>query len=110
MKEIKAIIRPSHLHKVRDAFRALPGFPGMTVSQAEGSSAHSGVERHDTIRGELTDFTRKVRIEILAPDEMVLDIVSIVHENAHTGQMGDGVLWVSEVQDFVHLCLPFAGR
>ena len=104
MKEIKAIIRPSRLHKIRDAFRTLPGFPGMTASHVEGCSSHAGEERHDTLKEELTDFTKKVRIEIVAPDEMVPDILRIIHRNAHTGQMGDGVLWVTEVGTFRRLC------
>jgi len=104
MKEIKAIIRPSRLHKIREAFRTLPGFPGMSTSHVEGCSAHAGEERHDTLKEELTDFTKKVRIEIVAPDEMVPDILRIIHHNAHTGQMGDGVLWVTEVDTFRRLC------
>ena len=104
MKEIKAIIRPSRLHKIREAFRSLPGFPGMSASHVEGCSAHAGEERHDTLKEELTDFSKKVRIEIVAPDEMVPDILRILHHNAHTGQMGDGVLWVTEVGTFRRLC------
>ncbi len=104
MKEIKAIVRPSKLHKIRDAFRQLQGFPGMNISYVEGCSAHSGTEQHDTVKEELTDFTRKLRIEIVAPDEMLTDILSIIQRVAHTGQTGDGVLWVTEVQDFHRLC------
>jgi nitrogen regulatory protein P-II 1 len=104
MKEIKAIVRPSKLHKIRDAFRQLPGFPGMNISHVEGCSAHAGAEAHDTLKEELTDFTRKLRIEIVAPEEMLADILSVIHSNAHTGQTGDGVLWVTEVQEFRRLC------
>lgn len=104
MKEIKAVIRPTRLHKIRDAFRSLPGFPGMSVSHVEGCSAHAGAEQHDTLKEELTDFTKKIRIEIVAPDEMLPDILRIIHQNAHTGQTGDGVLWVTEVGEFLRLC------
>jgi len=104
MKEIKAIIRPSRLHKIRDAFRDLAGFPGMNILHVEGCSAHSGAEQHNSLKAELTDFTKKLRIEIVAPDEMLADILLILHINAHTGQAGDGVLWVTEVQEFRRLC------
>lgn len=104
MKEIKAIVRPHRLHKIRDAFRHLPGFPGMSVSQVEGCSAHTGEERHDTVKEELTNFTKKTHIEIIAPDEMVPDILRIIHHNAHTGQPGDGVAWVTEVLESRRLC------
>ena len=104
MKEIIAVIRPNRLQKVRDAFRTLSGFPGMSISHIEGCSSHAGAEQNNTLKKELTDFTKKVRIEIVAPDEMVDDIVRIIHQNAHTGQTGDGVLWVTEVGKFVRLC------
>lgn len=103
MKEIKAIIRPSHLNRIRDAFREMPGFPGMTVSRVEGCSAHSGPERHDAIREELAAFTGKIRVEIVAPDDKLEDILVILREGAHTGQTGDGVLWVTDVLEFVRL-------
>jgi nitrogen regulatory protein P-II 1 len=104
MKEIKAIVRPNRLHKIRDAFRQLPGFPGMNISPVEGCSAHAGVEQHGTLKEELTDFSKKVRIEIVASDEMTPDILRIIRHNAHTGQTGDGVLWVTEVSEFIRLC------
>lgn len=104
MKEIKAIVRPAKLNKIRDAFRQLSGFPGMNISQVEGCSAHAGTEHHDTLKEELTDFTKKLRIEIVAPDEMLDDILSILHLHAYTGQTGDGVLWVTDVQTFRRLC------
>lgn len=108
MKEIKAVIRPARLHKLRDAFRSLPGFPGMSISHIEGCSGHTGAEQHDTLKEELTDFTKKVRLEIVAPDEMTAEILRIIHHNAHTGQTGDGVLWVTEVSEFFRLCEPEA--
>ena len=106
MKEIKAIIRPNRLQKIRDGMRHLQGFPGMTISHVEGCSGHAGVEKHDTLKEELTDFTKKIRIEIVAPDEMVDEIVKSIHAAAFTGQDGDGVLWVAEVADFRKLCKP----
>ncbi|MEI7455256.1 MAG: P-II family nitrogen regulator [Nitrosomonadales bacterium] len=104
MKEIKAIVRPAKLHKIRDAFRLLPGFPGMNISHVEGCSAHTGIEQNDSLKDELTDFSKKLRIEIIAPDDMLEDILSILHRTAHTGQTGDGVLWVTDVQAFTRLC------
>lgn len=104
MKEIKAIVRPNRLHKIRDAFRSLPGFPGMTVIHAEGCSGHVGKEQHDTFEEELTDFTKKTHIVIVAPDEMLPEIVRIIHHGGYTGQTGDGVLWVTEVSEFHRLC------
>ncbi len=104
MKEIKAIVRPNRLHKIRDAFRHLPDFPGMSVANVEGCSARVGEEQHVSVKEELTEFSKKVRIEIVAPDEMVPAIMRIIHQHAHTGQFGDGILWVTEVNEYHRLC------
>lgn len=99
MKEIKAIIRPNKLPVLRDALVALPGFPGMTVSKVEGCSAPT---RHAPVRvkikDELTDYTPKVRVEIIAPDEVAEAIFQRITEVAQTGHYGDGLVWISDVE------------
>lgn len=102
MKEIKAVIRPNKLARLREALRAFPGFPGMTISKAEGCGATA---RHvpNSIKEELTDFTDKVRIEIIAPDEMVDELVGHIVNVATTGQTGDGLVWVTDVQKAVFI-------
>ena len=98
MKEIKAVIQPARLARVREAFRRLPDFPGMTVSRAEGSGYHPDKPMPAGVKSELTDYSQKVRIEIVAPDEMVERLVSIILDTCHTGQAGDGVVWVTPVE------------
>lgn len=95
MKEIKAIVQPFKLTKVRNALRQLPGFPGMTVTKVDGCSSAASAE-HD-IKSELTDFSPKVRIEIVAEDHLVDAILHTLAEAAHTGQKGEGLVWVTEV-------------
>ena len=104
MKEIKAIIRPNKLPQLRKALLSMPVFPGMTISQAEGCSAPSRHGPPVSIKDELTDFTRKVRIEIVCPDEIADRIVECITEVAQTGQLGDGIVWVTEISRaiFVH--------
>ena len=98
MKEIKAVIQPARLARVREAFRRLPDFPGMTVSRAEGSGYHPDKPMPAGVKSELTDYSQKVRIEIVAPDEMAERLVSIIRETCHTGLAGDGVVWVTPVE------------
>jgi len=100
MKEIKAVVQPSRLARIRSAFRRIPDFPGMTVSHAEGSGYHPDKPMPPGIRSELTDFTAKSRIEIIAPDEQIAALVAIIHEACHTGQPGDGVIWITAVESF----------
>lgn len=98
MKEIKAVIRPNKLAALREALIALPGFPGMTVTKVEGCSAPSRhVAARVRIRDELTDYTPKVRIEIVAPDEVAEAMFARITEIAQTGHYGDGLVWMTEV-------------
>lgn len=98
MKEIKAVIRPNKLAALRDALTAMPGFPGMTVSRVEGCSAPLRHVVRNSIKDELTDFTPKVRIEIVAPDDVAEVIFARITEVAQTGHYGDGIVWVTEVE------------
>lgn len=108
MKEIKAIIRPNKMPQLRKALMSLEGFPGMTISQAEGCSAPTRHGPASSIIDELTDFTRKMRIEIVCPDEIADRIVECITDIAQTGHLGDGIVWVTEVQRavFVHKTTP----
>ena len=56
MKEIKAVIQPARLARVREAFRKIPDFPGMTVSRAEGSGYHPDKPLPASIKSELAHF------------------------------------------------------
>jgi nitrogen regulatory protein P-II 1 len=103
MKEIKAVIKPTRLPRLREAFRKLPDFPGMTVIRAEGSGYHPNKPMSPGIRSELADYTAKVRVEIVARDAEVDALVGLIHEICHTGQVGDGVVWVTPVETFHRL-------
>lgn len=111
MKEIKAIIRPSKLPALREALREVAGFPGMSVSKAEGLTALSrhGPGKH-TIEEELTDFTPKTRIEIVTSDELADTIMNVIVNVANTGHIGDGLVWITPVDRavFVHKIMPGA--
>lgn len=97
MKEIKAVIRPNKLAALRDALRLIPGFPGMTISKAEGCSAPARHTPHN-IKEELTDYTPKMRIEIVADDAVAELIVDRIIDIATTGHIGDGLVWVTPIE------------
>lgn len=98
MKEIKAVIRPNKLSALRDALVSLPGFPGMTVTKVDGCSAPSRHAARHTIKDELTDYTPKVRVEIVAPDDVAEAIFQRITEVAKTGHYGDGLVWMTELE------------
>lgn len=103
MKEIKAVIRPNKLAALREALIALPGFPGMTVTKGEGCGAPSRHVLGNSIKEQLTDYTPKVRIEIVAPDEIADSIVQRITEVAKTGHYGDGLVWMTDVEKAVFI-------
>jgi len=102
MQEIKAIIQPQRLSRIRSALRNIKGFPGMTVSKVDGCG-HYVAKPAMGIREELTDYSPKVRIEMVTPDDLVEGVLQILVEVGHTGQVGDGIVWVTPVDRFIRL-------
>ena len=101
MKELKAVIQPHRLAKIRSALRNIKRFPGMTVSRVEGCGHH--VARPSGVREELTDFSPKVRIEMVVPDDLLEGVLQILVEVGHTGQVGDGIVWITPVERMIRL-------
>jgi nitrogen regulatory protein P-II 1 len=97
MKEIRAICRPDRLSELRQALRAIPGFPGLTVLEAKGFSAPALIN-NPTLKEALTDFTGKVMLCTLVADDMVDSITDVIMREGRTGQIGDGLIWVLPVE------------
>jgi nitrogen regulatory protein P-II 1 len=97
MKEIRAIVRPNRLQRLRDALRAIPNFPGVTIFKAEGFTAPAAVNKR-SVKDELTDFSDKLMVCVLVETEMVEPIRRAIMEASHTGQIGDGLVWVIDIE------------
>ncbi len=91
MMEVKAVIRPNKLPLLRAALMETPGFPGMTVGKVEGCSAPSKTSK-TSIKDELTDYSAKVRVEIVCNAEIAPMLMDKIVAVCQTGQMGDGVV------------------
>jgi nitrogen regulatory protein P-II 1 len=102
MKEIKAIVQTSRLQKIHDAFHHLEGFPGISAARVDWFGPHR--QEIKTAKEELTDFAKKTLIAILAPDALVDDIVRILIDCTYTGQPGDGIIWVTAVEQAIRIC------
>jgi nitrogen regulatory protein P-II 1 len=96
MKEIRAIVRPNRLQRLRDALRAIPNFPGVTIFKAEGFTAPAAVSKR-SVKDELTDFTDKLMVCVLVENDMVEPIREAIMQACHTGQIGDGLVWVIDI-------------
>src|SRR5882762_3957769 len=102
MKKIEAIIKPFKLDEVKQKLTAA-GITGMTITEVKGFGRQKG--HTELYRGaEYTvDFLPKVKIEILAPDDMVPKIIEAILESAQTGKIGDGKIFVSTVEEVIRI-------
>ena len=106
MKMITAIIKPFMLSKVTYALEQIEGFPGMTVSDVRGfgreKSMHDEGAPHRVIE-DFVEYVNKTRIEIVAQEEMIEQIVETIARTAHTGNPGDGKVFVWTVEHAVRI-------
>jgi nitrogen regulatory protein P-II 1 len=102
MKLVTAIIKPFKLDDVRVAV-AEAGSQGMTVSEVRGYGRQKG--HTEVYRGaEYTvDLIPKVRIEVLADDADAAALTAAIQSSAHTGEIGDGKVWTTTVEDVVRV-------
>ena len=102
MKKIEAIIRHYKLEDVKTALTAI-GVQGMTVSEVRGFGRQRG--HKETYRGaEYTvDFMPKVKMEVVVPEGDLEVAVNCICESARTGQVGDGKIFVSSLEQIVRI-------
>ena len=93
MKEIKAIIQPFLLDRVLDGLHDIEGLPGVTVSEARAVSME---------RGHYEQIV-KMKLEIMVPDRLVASVVEVIRERAHTGNPGDGGIFVIPVEEAIRI-------
>jgi nitrogen regulatory protein PII len=91
---VVAYIQPFRLEAVVDALRALPGFPGMSVSESRGFGRHGAHPPRPGERSEVEAFEPAVRIEIACCGSDLSRILETIRETAHTGHAGDGKIFI----------------
>lgn len=102
MKKIDAIIKPFKLDEVKDALGEA-GIESMTITEVKGFGRQKG--HTEIYRGSeyTVDFLPKVRIEIVLPDNRVADAIQAIVSSARTGKIGDGKVFVSNVEEAVRI-------
>ena len=102
MKKIEAIIKPFKTEPVREALMAA-GVEGMTLSEVKGFGRQKG--HSEIYRGtEYTvDFLPKIKFEIVIADDRAQRAVEVILEKAKTGKIGDGKIFLTEVEDAVRI-------
>jgi nitrogen regulatory protein PII len=102
MKLISAVIKPFKLDEVKVAAREV-GVSGMTVSQVRGFGRTGGhIEIYRGKEYEF-DFVDKLQVEIVTTDELADQVVDAVANAARTDTVGDGMLWVTDIEHVVRI-------
>ena len=102
MKLVVAFIKPFKLEDVKDALKTV-GVTGLTVSDIRGFGRQAG--HTEVYRGAEyeVDFVPKVRIEVVVSELDAARVVDAVVESASTGQIGDGKVWVTTIDEVVRV-------
>ena len=102
MKLITAIVKPFKLDDVKDALKAA-GVQGITVSEVRGFGRQGG--HSETYRGAeyKIDFVPKVRLELVVDDGSVDAVTAAIKASAVTGKIGDGKIWVANIDRLVRI-------
>ena len=102
MKLVTAVIKPFKLDEVKDALKAA-GIAGMTVGEVRGFGRQGG--HTETYRGAeyQIDFVPKVVLEAVVDDSQADLVVDTITKAAATGKIGDGKIWVTEVERIVRI-------
>ena len=102
MKKIEAIVRPNKVGEVCKILNKV-GHPGLMITEIEGHGKQKGMTK--TLRGKEynVEFMTKTKIDIVAKDEEVEKIVQAIRKAAYTGEVGDGKIFISTVEDAIRV-------
>jgi nitrogen regulatory protein P-II 1 len=102
MKKIEAIIKPFTLDAVKQALQSA-GVSGLTITEVKGFGRQKG--HTEMYRGEeyVVDFVPKIRIDIVVKDDLVEQVVGAILKAAHTGKIGDGKIFISDLKDAIRI-------
>lgn len=102
MKKIEAIIKPFKMDEVKEAILKL-GVGGMTITEVKGIGKQKG--HKEIYRGAEydVDFLPKVKIEVVVSREMVSRVIDAIKEKGHTGQIGDGKIFILPVEKAIRI-------
>jgi len=102
MKKIEAIIRHFRLEEVKNALTA-EGVQGMTITEVRGFGRQKG--HTEMYRGTeyAVDFVPKVKVELIVAEDKLQNVIDTILRSAQTGQIGDGKIFVSDLQEVIRI-------
>ncbi len=109
MKKIEAIIKHFKVDEVRDALNKI-GVQGMTVTEVKGFGRQKGhMEVYRGVEYEVK-FLPKVKLEVAVAEDKLDEILKVIQENAKTGEIGDGKIFVSSLEETIRIRTGERGR
>lgn len=102
MKRVDAIIRPERLPAVKAALEEL-GYGGMTIAEVKGHGIQKGIIEQWRGRPYRVEFLPKLWLLLVVDDEHAEKVIGAICENAATGEVGDGKIFVSSVDDVIRV-------
>lgn len=102
MKKIEAVIKPFKLDEVKEALNKI-GVTGMTISEVKGFGRQRG--HKELYRGAeyQVDFVPKIQIGVVVDEEMSERVIAVIKEQAKTGKIGDGKIFVSSLEEAIRI-------
>jgi nitrogen regulatory protein P-II 1 len=102
MRKVEAIIKPFKLDEVKEALHGI-GIQGMTVTEVKGFGRQKG--HTELYRGAeyVVDFLPKIKIEIAVSDDLVDKVVDAIVQAANTGRIGDGKIFVTNMEEVIRI-------
>lgn len=108
MKKIEAVIRHFKLEEVKDALTAA-GIQGMTVTEVRGFGRQKGHKEQYRGAEYTVDFLPKVKLEVVVSDPQSQAVIDTILKSARTGQIGDGKIFVTDLEEMVRIRTGEAG-
>ena len=102
MKKVEAIIRPEKLPVVRRALEDL-GLGGMTITQVAGHGNQRGITQQWKGNTYTIDLLTKTKLELVVDDSVLERVLTAIKEAASTGEIGDGKVFVTDVEDVMRV-------
>lgn len=102
MKKITAIVREDRFAMVKDALSDI-GYPGMTVTEVKGHGHQKGITEQWRGRTFKTDLIKKIQMEMVVMDKDVENIVQCIVKESKTGNIGDGKIFISPVENVIRI-------
>ena len=102
VKKIEAIIKPFKLDEVKEALSKI-GVSGLTVFEVKGFGRQKG--HTELYRGAeyIVDFLPKIKLEFIINDEILDEVIETIKSSAHTGKIGDGKIFVSNIEEIIRI-------